>query len=120
MPLLRFKPLQNWLISQAQVGRKNPTAAERAATPASLWGRVEDDAGRSCEATLTTPNAYDLTVLTALAMVERVLSGAIEPGFHTPSRACGGEFILSFDRVDFRPSDVVSNMAVDSSTRSRD
>jgi saccharopine dehydrogenase (NAD+, L-lysine-forming) len=85
---------------------RGPTAGDRAAGRASFWGRVEDAAGKSAEATLTTPSGYDLTTLTALASVERVLAGDVPPGFHTPSQAFGRDFILSIPGTNYRPARV--------------
>ncbi len=67
----------------------------------SLWGRVSDATGQSVQATLITPEPYQLTVLTALAAVERVwkLSAA---GFQTPSRLFGAAFVLEIPGVEFR------------------
>jgi short subunit dehydrogenase-like uncharacterized protein len=63
----------------------------RAGAPegASFWGRASDAEGRSTEATLETLEGYQLTVLTALAATEKMLTGAVPPGFHTPARAYG-------------------------------
>jgi short subunit dehydrogenase-like uncharacterized protein len=48
---------------------------------------------------METPNGYDLTAETALAAVERILSGDFKPGFQTPSLAYGADFILEFEGV---------------------
>lgn len=101
LPLLRLGPLRRYAERRIQRTVRGPTAGDRAAGRASFWGRVEDDAGQSCEATLTTPSAYELTVLTALASVECVLAGSIPAGFHTPSRAFGREFILSIPGTSY-------------------
>jgi saccharopine dehydrogenase (NAD+, L-lysine-forming) len=69
---------------------------------ASFWGRVSDDHGRTVEATMETPEGYRLTVLTALAAVERVLSDGVSPGFWTPARAFGPHFILSIPETDMQ------------------
>jgi short subunit dehydrogenase-like uncharacterized protein len=50
----------------------------------------------------TTPSGYDLTTLTALASVERVLAGNVPPGFHPPSQAFGRDFVLSIPGTDYR------------------
>ncbi len=102
LPLLRLGPLRRYAERRIARTVRGPTAGDRASGRASFWGRVEDDAGHSAEATLTTPSAYDLTVLTALAGVERVLAGNIPPGFHTPSRAFGREFILSIPGINYQ------------------
>lgn len=81
-----------------------PVRAEPCARPhrgASLWGRASDRAGRSVAATLETSEPYRLTVLTALGAVERVLDGQLTPGFTTPARAFGHDFILQFPGTRF-------------------
>jgi len=102
LPLLRWGPLRRYV--QSQVGRtmRGPSVAERAASRASLWGRVADAAGHSVEATLTTPDGYDLTVLTSLASIERILAGSVSGGFQTPSQAFGRDFILSIPGTEYR------------------
>jgi short subunit dehydrogenase-like uncharacterized protein len=102
LPLLRWGPLLRYLQRRVERTIRGPTAGDRAAGWASLWGRVEDATGKSVEATLITPSGYDLTTLTGLASVERVLAGNVPPGFHTPSRAFGREFMLSIPGTDYR------------------
>ena len=106
LPLLRFGPLRRYVERRIERTVRGPTAGDRAAGRASFWGRVEDDAGQSAEATLTAPSAYDLTVLTALASVERVLAGNISAGFHPPSRAFGREFILSIPGTTYQAAEL--------------
>ena len=79
-----------------------PSAGKGATSRGSFWGRVVDAQGNSLEATLQTPPAYRLTALTALASLEKVLSGEAPRGFSTPSKAFGAEFILSIPDTDLR------------------
>ena len=60
-----------------------------------VWGRVEDDDGRSAEARITGPEGYLLTAHSALIILQRVLSGDVHPGFQTPSLAFGHDLVLS-------------------------
>jgi len=46
------------------------------------------------------PEGYTLTALTALAVVERVLTGDVKAGFQTPSRVYGADFILGVPGVE--------------------
>ncbi|HKD35317.1 MAG TPA: hypothetical protein VKB78_00910, partial [Pirellulales bacterium] len=101
-PLLRIRPLRRWVERVAESHIEGPSAKEREQDGAALWGRVSDAAGRSFEATLTVPNGYKLTVLTALASVERVLADRAPAGFSTPSQAFGKDFILSIPDTDLR------------------
>jgi short subunit dehydrogenase-like uncharacterized protein len=59
-----------------------------------VWGRVEDDAGRSAELRLRGPNGYLLTAHTALLILKRTLAGDFTPGFQTPARQYGENFVL--------------------------
>lgn len=76
-----------------------PSAAKRAATRAELWGQVSDASGNTRQAALETPDGYTLTVASALAAVERVLRDGLTPGFTTPAKAFGKEFVLSLPNV---------------------
>jgi short subunit dehydrogenase-like uncharacterized protein len=48
---------------------------------------------------LTTPEAYTLTAVTASAIAGHVLDGTFEPGFQTPARLLGADFIMNFADV---------------------
>jgi short subunit dehydrogenase-like uncharacterized protein len=76
-----------------------PSEATRRSTSIEVWGEVRDAAGRTRTATLTGPNAYDLTADAVLAAVERVLTGTVRPGAHTPATAFGAEFVTTLDGV---------------------
>ena len=78
-----------------------PSDSGRAKRHAEIWGRVADSEGRIAEATLVTPEGYTLTVQTALEIVRRTIAGEVNPGFSTPAKAFGCEFIEQFDGVKF-------------------
>ena len=99
------RALLRWSVRRRHPG---PTDAQRAAGHATMWGEVQDPSGRTAAARLRTPEGYTLTMLTAVACVERVLAGAAPSGFQTPSRAYGADFILGIDGVrrdDLAPLD---------------
>ncbi len=91
-----MRALLRWGVRRRAPG---PTDDERAAGQATLWGEVQDSTGRRAAARLRTPEGYTLTAMTAVACVERVLAGVAPPGFQTPSRAYGADFILEMDGV---------------------
>lgn len=93
-PLLRSSRVQGWLESRVRKGRAGPTAEQRARGRSYLWGEARDDAGTTVTSRLQTPEGYTLTVLTALAAVEKLLAGMAPSGFMTPSKAFGPDFIL--------------------------
>jgi short subunit dehydrogenase-like uncharacterized protein len=99
-PLFRLGPIQGMLRWGVKRQVNGPSADERDQQRASIWGRVQNAEGQSVEATLQTPNGYTLTVLTALAAVERTLQTPPPPGFHTPSGAFGEDFVLKVPGVE--------------------
>lgn len=101
LPLLGWPPLLQFLQQRIARNLRPPTEKQRLASRAYLWGRVANAEGKSVEATLDTPGGYPLTVVTALACVDRVLHSRPVPGFHTPSRVFGQDFILQFEDVQF-------------------
>jgi short subunit dehydrogenase-like uncharacterized protein len=99
-PILASGPVQRALKARIRSGAPGPTDAERAGGRCFLWGEVEDDSGRRAVSRLQTPEGYTTTALASLAIVERVLAGEARPGFQTPSRACGPDFVLGLEGVN--------------------
>ena len=92
--LLGASLVQTWLRKRIKAGPPGPTEAERRTGRCLVWGEASDDAGRKAVTRLQTPDGYDLTVQTSLAVVARVLAGTVAPGFQTPALAFGPDFIL--------------------------
>lgn len=93
LPVLNTGPVQRLLKSRIQAGARGPSAEERQHGWSRVWGEARAGA-RTVVSRLTAPESYALTVLTALAAVEKVLAGGAKPGYQTPSRAFGKGFIL--------------------------
>jgi short subunit dehydrogenase-like uncharacterized protein len=93
-PLLASKPAQAFLKGRVRAGAPGPSDATRERAEARLWGEARDDAGHRVQSRLRTPDGYTLTALTAVAAATKVLAGSARPGFQTPSRAFGADFIL--------------------------
>jgi len=60
---------------------------------------AEDGSGRRAVSRLRTPEAYAFTPYAATAVIERVLRDDIEPGFQTPARVYGPDFVLGLPGV---------------------
>lgn len=76
------------------------TAEDRAKTRMHVWGEVEDDQGQKAAARLHGPEGgVTWTVLSALAVVQKVLNRETQPGFQTPSLAFGADFALECEGV---------------------
>ncbi|HKP62227.1 MAG TPA: saccharopine dehydrogenase NADP-binding domain-containing protein [Polyangiales bacterium] len=98
-PFLRSHRVQAGLKALVRAGKPGPDAAARARGRSYLWGEACDAAGSCVSTRLQTPEGYTLTVQTALAAVNKLLGGPAQPGFLTPSRAFGPDFILEIPDV---------------------
>jgi len=97
--LLGSAPWQTILKAGADLLPAGPSAAERAQAAAVIVAEASDDAGGIARARLRTPEVYGFTARTAAAIVARVLAGDVEPGFQTPARVFGPDFVLAFSGV---------------------
>ena len=97
--LLALDGVQNYLKKKIDARAPGPDEAQRESGQSFLWGCATDDAGNSAAARLTAPEAYHLTVLSSLAVVEKVLKGRVAHGFQTPSRAYGAGLVLELPGV---------------------
>lgn len=55
---------------------------------------------QTVRAKLRTPEAYYLTALTSVEIMKRILESDFKPGFQTPSKVYGADFILQFAGVE--------------------
>jgi short subunit dehydrogenase-like uncharacterized protein len=98
-PVLRAKAVKGFLKRRIRAGAPGPTAAERARGFTVLWGEARDDAGGRAVSRLSGPEGYALTVEAAIAVADEALAGHAPPGFQTPSRAYGPDFVLRLPGV---------------------
>jgi short subunit dehydrogenase-like uncharacterized protein len=98
--LLATEPAQRFLKERIKAGAAGPSESQRATAVARLWGEAWDDDGRRVVSRLRTPDGYSLTALTAVAAAEKVLAGGAKPGFQTPSRAFGADFVLEIEGTE--------------------
>jgi short subunit dehydrogenase-like uncharacterized protein len=97
--LLGSRPVRAWLERRVRAGQPGPSTEERQCGRSLLWGEATDDAGGHVVTRLRGPQAYDLTVQAALAIVGRVLGGAAPPGYQTPAMAYGPDVVLELDGI---------------------
>ncbi len=97
--LLKTNIVQNFLKGRIKAQPAGPSDEERARGKSFVWGEATDAEGNKKISILRGPEGYTLTALTALAAVERVVEGSIEPGFQTPSKAFGADFILEIEGI---------------------
>ncbi len=100
LSLATLPPVNALLRRLVDRATSKPTAP--GSESAQLWGRVSNASGRAVEGTLSTPQAYTLTALTAVECAHRVATGVLAPGAYTPSMAFGAGFITEFDGCELR------------------
>ncbi len=93
-PILRTSWLRRRLVAAIDRRPPGPSAQARAHAVARLWGEVRDPQGGCAAARLECPDGYTLTAKTAVLAARAVIDGRAIPGFQTPSRAFGADFIL--------------------------
>ena len=93
-PILRIGWVRRRLVAAIRRRPAGPSADARARASARLWGEATDGAGRTFVSRLRTPDGYSLTAKTAVLAALAVCAGRVVPGFQTPSRAFGADFIL--------------------------
>lgn len=98
--ILGTRFVQDFLRKRVDAAPAGPPPEDRETGVGLIWGRVEDPAGASHETRLVTPEGYTLTAMTAVEALFRVLDGQVAPGFMTPSKAFGPDFITGFPGVE--------------------
>jgi saccharopine dehydrogenase (NAD+, L-lysine-forming) len=99
-PVLGMRPFKRslqWLVRRRVTG---PSPEIRDTAKTYFWGSVRDDRGETRTATLTAPEGYRLTAMTAVECLARVLAGEVRPGAWTPAQAFGADFIKTFAEVE--------------------
>jgi short subunit dehydrogenase-like uncharacterized protein len=91
--------MQSLLKFQVDSLPKGPTEVARRTGRALLVAQARNKIGQTVRSRLRTPEGYSLTAATAFDAASRVAAGDIKPGFQTPSRVFGSDYILSFAGV---------------------
>jgi short subunit dehydrogenase-like uncharacterized protein len=108
---LRWGRMFSWLTGaewfkerlrrKIKAGKPGPTDGERASNAMHLYGEVINNKGGKMTSTITTPEGYTLTAMSAVQVAIEVAGGNFRPGFATPSMAFGKDFILRFTEGGF-------------------
>lgn len=97
LPIAGLKPVRR-LLQKFANRRSGPDEKMRTNARMYLWGEVRNASGATREMTMTTPEGYAFTVVSALNAVERVLEST-RPGAFTPARLLGADFVTTVPRV---------------------
>ncbi|HSK75497.1 MAG TPA: saccharopine dehydrogenase NADP-binding domain-containing protein [Thermoanaerobaculia bacterium] len=99
LPLAGWPPVKRFAQRWVERRVTGPSLEQRETARVYLWGQARNAAGRTVTATLETPEAYRFTAESAVAAVERVLAGKVQPGAWTASRAFGPGFVTELPGV---------------------
>ena len=98
-PLLRTGAAQAYMKAHAELLPVGLGAAERARISMRIVAEATREDGARAVSRLRTPEAYTFTGTSAAAIGERVLAGDYEPGFQTPGRVYGPDFVLGLGDI---------------------
>lgn len=96
--LLRIGALRRLVQAWVRRSVRGPDETARQTRRAQLYARVSNGLGRAVEAWLETPEAYQLTVLAGIRIVEQVLARGGQ-GARSPAQFLGADFILEIPGV---------------------
>ena len=97
-PLLYNKPVKRLLQWFLRFQPEGPSEAQRTSGFSLMLAEASDGA-MVVKSKQRVPEGYQLTMLTATAIAKRILAEDLKPGFQTPSRAYGADYILEFPGV---------------------
>jgi short subunit dehydrogenase-like uncharacterized protein len=103
---LQFGAVQALLNSGLGIRPSEPSGGRHPAPAQVVVAEAEDNWRQCAGVRLTTADGYSFTALAAVEILGRVLAGEFQPGFQTPARVYGPDFVLSLDgttREDFGP-----------------
>lgn len=86
--------VQRYIKNKINKQVKGPDEELRTTGISYLWGEVRDNEGKIRRATIETLEGYQLTSITSIMAIERILSSSMPRGFYTPSMAFGADFIM--------------------------
>jgi len=103
--------IHNFVKNRITQNQPGPTEEQRNAAQSYVWGEVRSVDSRQLtvgnnkksapvRAILKLPDAYTLTALTSLKIIEKILSGNFKPGYQTPATAYGEELIMEIEGVE--------------------
>ncbi|MBV6395245.1 MAG: hypothetical protein HFACDABA_00820 [Anaerolineales bacterium] len=97
-PLMYNRPVKRLLQSFLRFRPEGPGEAQRASGFSLMLAEASDGATVAASQQRV-PEGYQLTMLTAAAIAKRIIAGDWKPGFQTPSRVYGADYILDFPGV---------------------
>ena len=92
-PILKLKPIQNWLKNRIGKRIKGPNQEQREQLITHVWGEASNAKGETKTARIQTANGYNLTVSGSLTVVRFLLEHPEHSGSYTPSKLMGAQLV---------------------------
>lgn len=97
--IFKWKPLKNYIRDKINKMPEGPTAEMRKQSRSYFFGEVMNERGDKAVSLLKTPEGYDLTAMTTILIVKKILTNNFRAGFQTPSTAYGKDLVLEIPNV---------------------
>jgi short subunit dehydrogenase-like uncharacterized protein len=91
---MRLAPVQRLLDIATRAWPEGPSPQRRQMEKCVIVAEAEDSWRRCSSARLETPDGYGFTAEAATAIAQRVTRGDFLPGFQTPAKVYGADFVL--------------------------
>lgn len=99
-PLMKTGFVRGLAQRRIDAAPAGPSQAARVEAFTVLWGEATSPTGRA-EARLKVVEGYTLTAQAGLESARRACTGGAVPGYQTPSKAFGADYILQFEGSEF-------------------
>ena len=96
---LKLGFVKRFLVRKIKQRPAGPDKNQREKAVSMVWGEVKDASGNHKSALLQLPEGYTLTALTAVKIVQNILSKEPPAGTLTPAAVFGADFILQFEKT---------------------
>ena len=97
--IFNWSPVKRFIENRINRMPAGPSAEARQHSVAKIYGEVKNNEGKRVCALMTTPNGYELTSLSTLLIMQKILSGNAPAGFQTPSSAYSKDLALEIPGV---------------------
>ncbi|TAL64771.1 MAG: saccharopine dehydrogenase [Legionella sp.] len=97
--ILKWAPLKSYMEKKIEQMPEGPSLKSRQNSIAKIYGEVVNTQGHSKSALMTTPNGYELTSISVLLIINKILAGHAPAGFQTPSTAYSKELVMEIPGV---------------------
>jgi short subunit dehydrogenase-like uncharacterized protein len=94
---LRLAPVQRWLNVATRAWPEGPSPRRRKVEKCVIVAEAEDSWRRRSSARLETPDGYSFTAEAATEIARRIMRGDFLPGFQTPAKVYGADFVLGLE-----------------------